>query len=441
VSAPTDVRRSMWRSVGRSAGVRVVVLAVSALAGIVITRLVIDHYGEAAYAQYALLVGIGMLLPFADLGMSAVIMNVVAESPDPRTDPRVRDVVVTAVRILLVSMVVLFAVAGLLTLGGWWSAVLGGGLIEGSGPRAAALCLLAFAVALPFGVGQRILSGLGRNHLSVAITGAMSPIVLLVLVVATATGAPIGDYVAVVPYLVLFLLAVAVTAVAAHFAAPAVRQGFGAVFSRHRPQDTGFRETAGPALVQYVALPLAMQTDRLVLSHRSGVSELAQYSLAAQLFTPVGAVVATAGVALWPVFARQRAGLDQGGGSPMRIALVFGAVAAVVSTVLALLSPWLFHLASGGEVRVSTWLVVTFVAFTVVQALKLPLGTFLTDPAGLRFQAWGVALLLPANLGLSWWLAAPLGAVGPILASVTTVAALQLLPTWWLARRRLTAAA
>ncbi len=429
--------RSLWKSVGRSAGVRVVVLGISAISGILITRLVIDNYGEAAFAQYSLLVGIGILLPFADLGMSAVIMNVVAESPDPSSDPRVRDVVMSAVRILLVSMLILAVVAAVFTAGGWWSAVLGDGLIRGSGPRAAALCLLAFAIALPVGVGQRILTGLGRNHISVAVTGMMSPLVLLVLFVVTRFDAPVGGYVAVLPYLVMFLLAVVVTAIAAHGASPAVADGFRGVPTRHRPRDTGFRQTAGPALVQYVALPLALQTDRLVLSHRSSVAELAQYSLAAQLFSPVSAVVSTAGVALWPIFARQRSGLEARGQSPNMIALVFGGVAALVSVVLSLVSPWVFRIASGGAITVSAGLIAVFVVFTVVQALKLPYGTFLTDPPGLRFQAWGVALLLPANLGLSWWLAAPWGAVGPILASVLAVAVFQLLPTWWAVQRRL----
>ncbi len=75
--------RQAWKKVGRSAGVRVLVLPVSAILGIVNTRLIIEHFGQAAYAQYGLLVGIGSLLPFADLGVSAAVMNVVAGSDHP----------------------------------------------------------------------------------------------------------------------------------------------------------------------------------------------------------------------------------------------------------------------------------------------------------------------------------------------------------------------
>ena len=64
-----------WATVFRSAGARVAVLPLSAILGIVNTRLIIENFGKDAYAQYGLIVAVGALLPFADLGMSAAIMN------------------------------------------------------------------------------------------------------------------------------------------------------------------------------------------------------------------------------------------------------------------------------------------------------------------------------------------------------------------------------
>src|SRR5215213_5022639 len=104
-----------WRAVLRSGGARLLVLPVSALLGIVVTRLLIDTYGPAAYAQYALLVGIGALLPFTDLGMSAAVTNAVAASSDPARDEALRRTLLTAVRVLLVSAAVLATVTGLVS--------------------------------------------------------------------------------------------------------------------------------------------------------------------------------------------------------------------------------------------------------------------------------------------------------------------------------------
>ena len=45
-------RSSLSRALLSSAGARLLVLPVSAILGIVVTRLVIDNYGQSAYAQY-----------------------------------------------------------------------------------------------------------------------------------------------------------------------------------------------------------------------------------------------------------------------------------------------------------------------------------------------------------------------------------------------------
>ena len=74
--------RAVWWGVLRSGGMQLLVLPVSALLGILVTRLIVENYGIAAFAQYGLLVGIGTLLPFADLGMAAAVVNAVAASDD-----------------------------------------------------------------------------------------------------------------------------------------------------------------------------------------------------------------------------------------------------------------------------------------------------------------------------------------------------------------------
>mgnify|MGYP000935205817 CR=1 FL=1 len=52
VARRLGTRRGMLASVGGSAIARLTVMPVSALLGIVVTRLILDNYGEATYAQY-----------------------------------------------------------------------------------------------------------------------------------------------------------------------------------------------------------------------------------------------------------------------------------------------------------------------------------------------------------------------------------------------------
>ncbi len=76
--------------------------------------------------------------------------------------------------------------------------------------------------------------------------------------------------------------------------------------ARGRSEGERVFDTAWPMLVQMIALPLAMQSNRLILSHVSSVDELATYSLASQMYNPIFSVSIAASMALWPVFARAR---------------------------------------------------------------------------------------------------------------------------------------
>lgn len=435
--APAPATSGLWRSVARSAGARLLVLPVSAVLGLVVTRLVISSYGPAAFAQYGLLVGLALLLPFADLGLSASLMNVVAESPDPATDPQVRGVLVTAVRLLVGSAVALVAVTVTITVAGWWPSLLGRGLLPGSGSGSAGWCLALIAVGVPLGIGQRVLTGLGRNHVSVIVLGLQTPLVLVALLVMIGTGRGDGGYVAVLAYAATTALSVVLTLLAARSIHPAIGTALRAAVRVRSVHGARVFATAWPMLVQMVVFPIAMQTDRVILSHVSDLTNLARYNLASQMFTPVWQVVSSAGVALWPIFARQRAaGPGAGGPGPTRVAGWFGAGAAAVCVVISLCSPWLAELASGGAVRLPPALVVSFSLFMVVQAAKYPLGMYLTDVSGLRFQALMMVVMLPVNFGLSWWLGAHIGAVGPVIGSIVGVVLCQVVGPWWWIRTR-----
>ncbi|WP_196073078.1 lipopolysaccharide biosynthesis protein [Nakamurella alba] len=425
----------IWSSVGRSAGVKILVLPVSAILGVVNVRLIIDHFGTGAFAQYGLLVAIGNLLPFADLGISAAVMNVVGASKDPRRDPKVHAMLVSTIRILIGSFAVLMGLAVAITALGLWGDILGEGLDPATGPLAAALCLAAIAVSLLFGFSQRILAGVGKNHVSIGLLGLQTPMVLAVLLIVINTDSPIGPYIAVVPYLATLLIQLMTTGVAAKLINPTLKRAVRDVPRIRTVRGGKVFDVAWPMMIQMVALPFAMQTDRLMLSHFSTTDQLAEYNLASQMFTPVWQVVSAAGFALWPIFAKQRS--DGQKGSPLPISLGFGGAAAVVTLVIAGASPWLADLASGGEISVSLLLVVVFSVFMVFQALKYPLGMYLTDAKGLRFQAYMILLMAPVNILLSYWLTGPLGAAGPVIGSLVGVAIFQYAANLVYVRRRL----
>jgi O-antigen/teichoic acid export membrane protein len=188
-------------------------------------------------------------------------------------------------------------------------------------------------------------------------------------------------------------------------------------------------------LVQMIALSIAMQTDRLLLSHLTQGTELAQYNLASQLFGFELQTIAAAGITLWPIYARARA--ERRIESPLRLTLWFMLGGLALGLALAALTPWLVAFISSGKLILDPWLIGGFVAFVALEAAKYPVGMYMTDQRGLTFQVWPILVSVPLNLGLSWWLIGVVGAGGPIIGSAISVALCQVIPDLWYVNRDL----
>lgn len=421
--------------VAKNAMSKVGVMFIAGLISIVTTRLIIEHFGLPAYAQYGLLASMAAWVPFADLGMSAAIMNAVGASKDPARDAHVRRVITSAVRILLCSAAVLAALALVLAVTGAWPGVLGEGLLDG-GATTATVCVLIFALTLPLGVGPRLLTGLGLNHVQIRVQLIPAPFMLLGVLVLLWLDQD-GNWLAPIS----FLGATAVAGISLWVAARQIRPQVGEALAdvRHVRSVPSARtmDVAWPMLAQMVALPIAMQTDRLLLSHLASTRDLAQYNLASQLFGMIVQTITAAGIALWPVFAKARSEGEVR--SPMKLAYGFlwGGLAA--GLILAAMLPWAVPLLSDGQLSLDFWLVAGFVLFVTVQAAKYPLGMYMTDARGLRFQVLPIFVLVPVNLALSWALIEPLGAAGPIIGSAIAVVLCQVVPNYWYVRRDLAA--
>jgi O-antigen/teichoic acid export membrane protein len=435
-----DVARKLpggaaWRVVGTNAVVKILVMAVSGAIAFVTTRLIIENFGVNAYAQYGLLASMAALVPFADLGMSAGIMNAVAGSASPAKDPVVRATLTSALRILCVSASVLILIAVALGITGLWPAVLGQGLLEGGG-TAAVVCVVVFAITLPLGVGQRVLTGLGRNQVQIATQALAAPFVLIAVLASVLLGAGSGNYLAVLTYLAGTVVALTALVLAARYIRPQVGAAIRAVPRVKSVPGVKIMNVAWPMLAQMLALPIAMQTDRLLLSHLGTGAELAQYNLGSQLFGLILQTIGAAGIALWPVFARSRS--DSHIRSPFPLAFGFFGVGLALAVVLAALLPWITPIVSDGEISLDPWLIGGFIAFVGVQAAKYPLGMYMTDIRGLRFQVIPIVVMVPINLGISWYLVGVLGAAGPIIGSAIAVGLCQVFPNVWYVVRDLT---
>lgn len=427
--------RGTLRLVGGAAAAKVVVMGLSGLLGIITSHLIIANFGVDAYAQYGLLTSIPTLLPFADLGIAAVIINVVAGSAAVRTDVAVRRTIVTAFRILIISGTIIAGAGVVISLLGAWPFILGNGLLPDSGPVAALVCLVIFGAVLPLTIGQRVLVGLNRTTTQIASQSVVAPFMLLAVFTCIAVAAPVGSFLAVFSYIGNALVSVICLVATARLLSPQLRLAFSEIPQLRKAPGVAVISTTWPVLVQMLALPVAMQTDRLLLSHLTTGPELAQYNLSSQLFGIILQTISAAGIALWPIYARARAAARVESPSIPSLWFLTGGLA--LGTLLAVLSPWLADFISDGKITLDGWLIWGFVIFVGLQAAKYPAGMYMTDKRGLTFQVAPILAMIPLNLVLSWWLIGLIGAGGTIIASAAAVLICQVIPNLLYVRRDL----
>jgi O-antigen/teichoic acid export membrane protein len=180
-----------------------------------------------------------------------------------------------------------------------------------------------------------------------------------------------------------------------------------------------------------LAVPLAVASDRVVLSHVSSARQVADYGVCLQIFAPVMALIAAAGAPLWPIYVAAK---SKGTVGP-RVARTTGLFVAGTIAVCAVLVPLsgpIGDIVGDGKVDLGTLLPVSAALMTVAYALAYPIGMVLTSPSELRFMAVMNSIALPLNLVASIILGHALGAPGPMLASTGLGIGLCLVGVWYL---------
>ena len=428
---PTRTSSSARDQVGRSMLMRLGVIPVAGVAGLLTARVIVSAIGVSGYGIAALVATLPALLPSADLGVGAAVMSAVAAGGS-------KDDVF---RVILASVRVLLAIAGVLVVLGltlattsMWSVLLGLPSTPSTNWAIGASVAL-FGLSLPLAIGARVLLGGGRNHVSVLVYGLSAPIVLLLCLAGRALDAGLWLYAAAPA-----LASLGTGLVGCRQAMRRTAVDLGGAFRQAfhlQVKSAPIRHIAGPMAVISACLPLAYQSDRLVLSHVSTVTELAIYSAGAALFAPLLSVISSGGQSLWPIFVRARLRSAASIRRPFVVGtMAFSALGLALAVALVVVGPALgtWMLRSGAAVPVS--LMVSFGLLLVVHASYYPSGMLLTDAGGLRLQAKTSVAMLVVNLPLSLVLAGRLGAPGPALGSAISIAACMWVPGVVVALRR-----
>lgn len=416
-------------------GARGLTTVTSAVFGIMVARMILGEAGPEFFALYALVMALPSLLQFQDLGAGAALVIAIAGSKDP-DNPEVSLTLLSVWRVTLVTSASVVVLNLLMLLSGGWGVLLGrSGTIENA-PIAVFVALCVWASTIPMSIWLRILLGLRRNHLSILIQGMVAPLNFAIVWVMLQVGSGSYTYLALSTYAAGLVVAMVGMASATRALPAPVGWASRRLLQIRRHPSTRVMDIGWPMLAQMLSAPLSVAAQRYVLAHSTSEHAVAEYAAAAQVFFAFLGVVMAAGVALWPRFTHERATGKISRG-PFALSAAMAAGATLLCLGVWLVREPLFAFTTNGVLHVGGDTVAAFGLMVVLQAALYPLGMFIMDKPGIRFQVIPTLAMAVSSLLLSMVVTPTLGVVGPVLSTCACVLFAQIIPfTWYILRHR-----
>lgn len=412
----------------RALGAKLVSMAISLVCGVLTTRLVLSEAGVEHYALYTLLISLPSLMAFTDLGSGAVVVNSIATSDDPFHDEKVKAHLTSVGRILLGFAGATFAGNTVLLAGGLWPLFFGeAGAIPLAG-LAAWVCVLIFSLGVPIGIWVRVQLGLRRNHVIILLQALISPLTLLfVWLISRIPSASAPTFLAVGSYLGSFVVTVLGLSLTARVTWPLIRNASRELLHPRRYPGVPVMHVGWPMLAQLASSLVAMASQRYVLAQLGSHADVAEYGVAGQVFLALYGLVIAAGVALWPHYTNQRH-LGQLQRGPAGLSAIFATGIALATALAWVFGDWIFGFITDGRLTVQPATIAAFGVMVALQAALYPLGMFIMDEPGIRFQVAPALLMAASSIVLAVILTPTVGVLGPLLGNSISVLVFQLVP-------------
>lgn len=424
--------RSLFGDVFGSAGVRAALLPVSGIASLISTYFVVRELGPEGFAVFAILVALPALLPISDFGLGVALTD--AAAGKGIRSRHFRATWTKTFKALLVIAAAAIIAGVLIALLGWWHVLLA--IPAGLDSELAGFAIVAsLAISVPLATGQRVLLGLGQQTLATAVTSA-APALSLGLVVLTLTFGDISYASLAIAYSLGPVIAQALLFLIAY---SVLRRS--SPKSEDRPlagsERLGIIRAAWPMALLGIVLPLAYQSDRIILSHFGSLAEVGQYALVATLYMPLLSVITVGSLALWPLFMRIGAAGAAVAKPYQRGTHIFTALGLVLGLGLVLAGPWVSTVVYQGNRIASLDVYMYFALMLVAFGYNSAAGMYLMDYSGRIFQAGGAVLLVLTKVPLSILLLSVMGVSGVIVGTLVPMVVFMVVPSRILANVRI----
>lgn len=405
----------------RSLLVRGTLLPLSGVASVLAAKVVTVSVGISGYGAFALLIALPAVVPISDFGIAAAVTDVAAKfgTKSAQFQATLRRVLSLLVRLACLGGLAVLGV----TAAGWWPTLLGLTNQRDASLGALAVCA-GMLTSIPLAAYQRVLLGVGRQSVVVAVQTLGSVLSALLC----GLGALLG--------------ATSFAAYAALFAAgPVLGNAFIALlalrYTRSSRTNPGWPRTEGsPVSIRRIALPMAIisimfplayQSDRIMLSQLSSLKEVAAYSLGAMLYFPLISIVQAGGQALWPQFMRETLVSPEA----LRLAynralLLFAALGAGLGVSLLLVGPLIAQFVAGEHPPLR--LFAAFATLLFLFSISTPAGMLLMTDRGRVLQAIASMVLLGLKVAIGLLIIPLMGAMGSVVATIAALLVAYVIP-------------
>lgn len=392
---PISKFRERNMALTNAVGIRIILAPVSILSGIYGARIALEKLSPSLFALSFLISGFLAIFGFLDLGLSAGMMNLSAQSALNMSGDHF--VYWKRARNIIIGVGVALLIVVLLT----WKLHLLQKLLH-IPDMASAFALPAILVGIVLSIAVKILglsylslSAHGKSTLALLLQGSASIISFLVILLACH-----------IPNIQTsaFLIALAL------LIGQLVMASVGAsvlIFTTRRRDPIGIdhqmKETSRPMALIMVLSPAAVQSERILLIHLANTFTLAQYAAIQQVLSPIISSLAAVRTVLWAKYAKFRADESIRTLNMKAEIALYGAAGAacvvVAKVAMVLIIP---IIDPHGKLQPISSLLIDMACITAgLMVAHLPISTYLTDISGLRFQAKQSTMLILTSVTVS----------------------------------------
>lgn len=372
-----------------STGARIVMLPITGLVSILTARMVTNGFGVEGFGVFSIALGIPLILQAADLGLSAVVINI-APSFHVNSEHYL-ETIRKVFRYLCLCSIFVAIVALSLGLKGDLSSLLGMNEFNVSN-FAICISIILFAFSLPGRIGTGILIGSGKNYLVVMLQSltSISTYFIALLIVNAKLGINL-----------LIAFSSLGIFISSNISFLFVKNRIAGILGESRSRIKLWN-TALPFMTLIVFLQLFNHSPRFILAHTSTYKEVALFSLIYSIYNPLISIIQSSGFAAWGDFSKSRALGTNANQILFRGILLNIILGLILSLFFYFVSPLILEYILETIPDSGRFIILIFSFMIFLAALSNASGMFLTNPEGLLFQTkiTTIAVLLFLPIGI-----------------------------------------